>query len=334
MGRIKNIISKLKLFLLGEHEAKLNDSRNVPLFFDINVISATARKKTNYVISPLKFYLKENFEKQFNKLLVEFETMEIRPKVGLEAEFYVINIEDKNYFFDEIYNFSRKNNIALNRIKDENCKNQFELEFIPYLDLPKLIGDFVSIKEFLITNFQANFEAKPFYYSVGSSLQINISLNDKNGNNLFKKQEDNSESLILLYSVGGLLVKTNEFLDLYMANENCMARYDLDLNRLHQISGNITSPSYNCWGINNRTCSIRIPSSKYFRSPEKYVEDTKKNRRIEYRIPSSDCDIGLTLYGTLYSILYGIRNELYPPEQTNNNVITDNFSYLKYETIG
>lgn len=333
MGRIKSIISKLKLFLLGEHKTRSDNSTDVPLFFDTNEITAAAKREIDYIVSPFKFYLKENFEKQFNKLLVEFETIEIRPKVGLEAEFYAINIKDKNHFFNKIYDFSKENSIVLNKIKDENCKNQFELEFSPYLDLAKLTRDFSNIKNFLLTNFQANFEAKPFYCNVGSSLQINISLNDKNGNNLFKKQEDNSESPIMLHSIGGLLAKTNEFLDLYIADENCMARYDPDFNKLHQILGNITSPSYNCWGINNRTCSIRIPSSKYFRSPEEYIKDTQENRRIEYRVPSSNCNIGLALYGTLYSILYGIRNELYPSEKTSNNVIADDFSYLKYEII-
>ena len=333
MGRIKNIISRLKHFLLREYTKSDNDV-DIPVFFDTKNTATIIKKEINYTVSPFKFYLKENFKQQFNKLLAEFNNIEIKPKIGLEAEFYALNVVDKNSFFKEVYDFVNQNNVFLNKIKDESCKNQFELEFSPYLDLLKLINDFNLIKNFLLDpDFKITFDAKPFYYSVGSSLQVNVSLNDKNGNNLFKKQTDNIENKITLHSIAGLLTKTNEFLDLYTESENCMSRYDLDFNKLHQLSGKITSPSYNCWGVNNRTCSIRIPTSKHFLSSEEYMKDTLENRRIEYRIPSANCDIGITLYGILYSILYGIRNELYPPEQTNNDIISDNFSYLKYEII-
>lgn len=335
MGRIKNIIQKIKYFLFKEHFISKNN--NCVPFFCLSSnekYNKIINEKIYYDVSPFKFYLEKNFEKFFGKLLLEFKNIEIKPQIGLESEFFATNVLDKNYFFVKIYDFAKENNIKLNKIKEENCKNQFELEFLPYTDLLKLINDFNIIKKFLLSSsFQTDFSAKPFYYNVGSSLQINISLIDKNGNNLFRKRDNNLESTIMLHSIAGLLSKTNEFLDLYTKSENCMIRYDIEFNKLHQISGNITSPSYNCWGINNRTCSIRIPTSKKFLSNEEYIKDTLKNRRIEYRIPSSDCDIRLALYGTLYSVLYGINNELYPTEKTSNNVISDDFSYLKYEII-
>lgn len=339
MDRIKNIISFLKSFLFRKH-SKTTNIKDASLYdygFDQNnLVFLSDNKNTcySYCLSPLKFYLINNFEKCFNKILREFNDYNIIPKIGIESEFYATKVSNIDIFFKKVSDFSDKNNIYINKIKTENSENQFELEFSPYIDLWKLINDFNLIKEFLLNlSFDVNFKAKPFYYDVGSSLQINISLNDINGNNLFIKNTDGSENRFLLNSIAGLLEKTNEFLDLYIESENCLDRYDIDFNKLHHLSGKVTSPSYICWGINNRTCSIRIPTSKYFYSHHDYINDTLKNRRIEYRVPSSNCDVGLALYSVLYSVLYGIKNELEPIEQTSNDVFFDESSSLKYNVI-
>ena len=92
------------------------------------------------------------------------------------------------------------------------------------------------------------------------------------------------------------------------------------------------SPVFNCWGINNRTCSVRIPTPKNFNDFENYELEDKRNRRIEFRVPSADASIDYVLFAVVESLLWGIKHNLTPPESTYDNVLKDNYNYeeIKY----
>ena len=68
-----------------------------------------------------------------------------------------------------------------------------------------------------------------------------------------------------------------------------------------------------------------LPTTKItINDKEKYNEELKNNRRIEFRVPSSNSDIKFVLYCVLNSIIYGIENNLQPITDTYNNTFIHN----------
>lgn len=343
MDRIKNIISnlieKLKFNLYLNKDKEIVSIKNYQGkeltgsdLFDLKLRNSFSVK---YLKNPEVFYIENHIDDLYNDIYIKFSELEFIPKIGIESEFYALNVLDKNEFYDFVMNFSKEKQIGLNRIKSEEGQNQFELEFSPYFNINKLIFDFNILKKLLLeSKYSAIFDAKPFYQEVGSSLQINITLNNRNGKNLFAKNKTKRidyESDILKNAVAGLLEKTNSLLSLYIKSEDCLVRYDLEFNKIYFLMGKIPAPTFNCWGVNNRTCSVRIPIPKNQTSIEKHQTEDRNNRRIEFRVPSSDCNIKYAIFGVLYSILYGIENQLEPIEPTKNNVFEQELLYKSIE---
>jgi glutamine synthetase len=287
----------------------------------------------NYNVTPVMFYIKNNIDFLIEDCLEEFKKLKYDIKIGLEIEFFsLVEIQDLEQFYQEVKNFSSTNNIHIQNIEKERGKNQFEIQLEPYIDLNKLIFDFGKLKNFLNNSkYQITFRAVPFYYEVGSALQINITINRDN-KNLFSRIENDGvkeESELLKNCIAGLIYKTNSFLPLYTKSDNCFMRYKKEFGEVFYKNGKIPGPSFNSWGVNNRTCSIRIPTPKKFDNSKDYYSEDELNRRIEFRVPSSDSDIKLVLYGVLDSMLMGIANNLYPMESTMNNVFENNENYEK-----
>ena len=288
-------------------------------------------KKINFIDTPFIYYVKQNIDKLLKNTFDFFNDYQV--KIGIEIEFYCFNIENITSFKKQVKDFSIQNKIEIIDIISERGKDQYEVRFQPYINIYKLITDYNALKNYLITNFHADFSAKPIYYDVGSALQINLSIN-KNGQNLFAKIL-NKESDIFNNSVAGLIKFTNYFLPLYTKDKTCLKRYDEEFNNFVFINGKMPSPSYNAWGINNRTASLRIPTAQNFYDKEQYFIENNNNRRIEFRVPSANADIKLVLYGVLSSIKYGIQNNLQPQEQTVSNLLESNYNCerIKLEQI-
>jgi glutamine synthetase len=62
------------------------------------------------------------------------------------------------------------------------------------------------------------------------------------------------------------------------------------------------APSAAAWGYENRTVAVRIPGG------------STKARRIEHRVAGADANPYLVLAGILGGALFGIENEMRPPE--------------------
>jgi glutamine synthetase len=325
----KTVIKFLYLFKNEKTIQKKEEIKEDDYFND----DEFSRKSTDYNVTPLVFYIKNNIDFLFEYCLNEFKRLEYTIKIGIEIEFYSLEeIQDLGKFYQDIKKFSNINNIYLQNVERERGKNQFEIQLKPYIDLNKLIFDFNNLKNFLINSeYQITFRAVPFYYEVGSALQINVTLN-KDDKNLFSRIENDGEkqeSELLRNCIAGLIHKTNSFLPLYTKSENCFRRYRKNSCEVFYKNGKIPGPAYNSWGVNNRTCSIRIPTPKNFDNSEEYYLEDDLNRRIEFRVPSSDGDIKLVLYGVLDSMLTGIVDNLLPMEKTINNVFENNEGYEK-----
>ena len=290
---------------------------------DLNTVSNTP--VYNNFDTVFIFYLKNNLDLFYRGVISWFNKNGFFPVVGIEIEFYISEKSNNSEFYESVRNFCLKNNISILGIDKELGSNQVEIKFDKYTNLEKLISDYNILKNFLIDNFSATFSTAPLLNDAFSALQININLVDKYGNNLFARNIDNLgnkiESDLLINSVNGVLYTTNIFLPFYINSEDCLRRFDLDRNNNLYSSGKIPAPTFISWGINNRTTSIRIPTPKDFTN---YEEIDKRSRRIEFRIPSSDADVKMCIFGVLISILYGIKNDLNIYEKTNFNVLKNN----------
>ncbi len=340
---IKKEKNNNKVIDLEKKNQELEEKNKEEISKNIKEILVSSRdynpiKNIKYNIKPFRFYVNQNINRLLKENIDAFKILNIDPKIGIEIEFYSLkNIENIEKFYNQIFDFSKKNNIEILNIEKERGYNQFEIQFKPYLDILKLINDYNKIKNFLLNleNYKITFEARPFYYDVGSALQINITLN-KNEENLFarvKKNEKKQETQLLKNCVAGLLKKNNSFLQLYINSINCLIRYDLEFCKMFYDKGKIPGPVFNNWGVNNRTCCIRIPVPKNFNDFVKYDLEDKKNRRIEFRVPSSNSDIKLAIYGVLESLLFGIENNLEPPEPIFDNALENIYDYEKIELI-
>jgi glutamine synthetase len=283
-----------------------------------------------YSRAPYVFYIMNNSEHLLGRVVDKFGRVGFFPKVGLEVEFYALEVDHITPLAVDIGNFTRDRGISCGGVAAEIGTGQFEVGLNPYGDMARLVGDFELLKSFLLeSRYGVSFSTMPFYDQPRSALQINITLNDVGGKNLFAKDSDDRESRILLNSVAGLLETTNSFLPLYIESEEDLLAYDLEFNSLIFAKRKNQAPTYNSWGLNNRSCSIRIPTSKKFYFEREYRMDNLLNRRIEFRVAASGCNLSCALFGVLYGVLYGIQNNREPPPATSNNVLEHHEGYRK-----
>jgi glutamine synthetase len=292
--------------------------------------AAGIEKRVEYILSPGIFYIKNHIDDLLESVLEGFHREKYIPRIGLEIEFYAPRIDKLEALAAEVNKFSKLIDISLAGTTEEVGYRQFEIDLNPYTDIKKLISDFTVLKNFLTDgNFSATFDAMPIDGQPRSALQISVSIASEYGENLFAKNSG-EESELLLNSVAGILETTNRFLPLYIKSTENLLVFDLEFNKIEHLQKRNPVPTYNSWGLNNRSCSIRIPTPKNFRSKDEYKLECETGRRLEFRVPSSDCDIKCAIFGVLYSVLYGIVNKLKPSvEATSNNVLEHHDSYRK-----
>ncbi len=213
--------------------------------------------------------------------------------IGFELEFYLVNVT-KSSLQPFLTNFLQKYPMCL--IEEEKGTNQFEIKIKHTNDILNLITNTNEIKEYLLNeaslyNMIADFSSKPFACEPGSSLHVNISLHDANGNIYAKKGA--TESHYLLYSIGGLCKYMLEDLDIFLPEQKDFSR----------IVPKQNSPTTVSWGGNNRTVAIRVPTTDPI------------NRRIEHRVPSANADPRKTVEAILFAIIDGINNQIQPPNK-------------------
>ncbi|MDB2550890.1 hypothetical protein N9X24_03415 [Rickettsiales bacterium] len=256
-------------------------------------------------------------------IIKNFQKLNIHPVIGLEWEFYLLD-QDQPLSEEQLSIFSKNitNPIQNNQsiiIEREYGNGQIEIKTKPYHNIAKLCQDFISIKKSVRIiankmNLEADFSAQKYPDDCGSSLQININFLNNHNNNVFVGSSDN-ESQLLLYAIAGILKYTPEFLDNYIADKEDLTRFDKNLNiNLHR-SGKYTAPTNISWGYDNRTTAIRIIGKDH-------------NRRLEFRVPSSNSYIIRVIESLLKSVSYGINEKNIPINATYGNSFKENFITL------
>ncbi len=254
--------------------------------------------------------------KKYKKLLEIFKDLKIEIEksvqnevilfFGAELEFYITDkreLKKDDLFIKNLNNTllkeCKEKEIQIDDLEKEDGKNQFEIIFQPIGSAVKLAKDITEVKKIMQKLTSVSFDAKPYEKEPGNAMHIHISLFTKDGINLFDRNPLDKETFFMIFqnAIGGLLELMNESMYIFNDKEECYERLKYptrDEKYFHY-------PTNCSWGLNNRTCALRIPSSfskKYHHS------------RIEHRVSYSNSDPCFTLIAILYAVFYGIKNKL------------------------
>ncbi len=138
----------------------------------------------------------------------------------------------------------------------------------------------------------------------GQSGHIHMSLKDKGGKAVFlDPKKPDSMSHAMRYFVGGQQRLMPELLSMIAPTVNSFTRL---------IPG-FWAPTEASWGIDNRTCALRVIPGK------------AKSQRVEYRIAAADANPYLALAASLASGLWGIDNKVEPEPPVVGNAYDKKF---------
>lgn len=152
----------------------------------------------------------------------------------------------------------------------------------------------------------ASFMAKPFADRTGSGAHYNMSLADKeSGKNLFEADDNDPHgcgvSPLAYHFIAGILKHARAICSVIAPTVNSYKR----LVQQGAMSGSTWAPVYCCYGNNNRTNMLRIPS---------------QGGRVECRAPDISCNPYLGAAMMLAAGLEGIREKLEPGEPHRENM--------------
>jgi glutamine synthetase len=138
-----------------------------------------------------------------------------------------------------------------------------------------------------------SFMARPIADDDGQSGHVHFSLKNSRGRQLFHSARgDQGMSLTQRHAVGGLQRLLPDLLLMMAPNVNSFKR----------LAPGAFAPIAATWGIENRTCAIRVIPGK------------PSAQRIELRVPGSDSNPYLVATCLLAAAMWGIEHEVEPAE--------------------
>lgn len=245
-------------------------------------------------------------------ILIEYEKENLRPQIGAEIEFYLLDSENKPLFEGrETYSLRNQNRYSdiLDKIQStlENLGITLESMHLEYgpaqIELILKHSDPLTIADNLATarnvvqiiarekGYNVTFMPQPWENESGSGIHLHQSL-IKDGENLFAKEEQIFEKY-----VSGLLKLTPDF----------SAVYNPTVNAYKRLAAKGFVPSKISAGYDNRTVLARLVTAA-------------GGARVEYRLASANANPYLIIAANLVSGLYGIQNDLPKTEKTADNV--------------
>lgn len=184
----------------------------------------------------------------------------------------------------------------------ENAPGQHEIDF-RYSDALKAADDIMTFKMVVRIiarrhGLHATFMPKPSSDYSGSGMHLNLSVNGRDGKNLFHDREDDLKMSPLAYSfMAGLLAHAKAF----------TAVTNPTVNSYKRLTSGFEAPALVSWSSRNRSPLIRVPSAM------------REGTRIELRSPDPSSNPYLAICTVLRSGMDGIEKgmEVPPPENSN-----------------
>lgn len=207
----------------------------------------------------------------------------------------------------EIINALKASGISVSRFIKEYGPGQLEI-VMKHRDALRAADDVVVLRDAAKGiaakhGLVATFIAKPFDWHAGSGMHLHISaLDEKTGRNIFYSKNDErglSLSKTAYHFIGGILHHMKSLSAIVAPTVNSYKRL---------IPGS-WAPSNICYGYNNRSAAIRVPTTK--------AGKEESNIRIEFRTPDPAANPYLALAATIAAGVHGIREEIDPGDPVN-----------------
>ncbi|MEI3255551.1 MAG: glutamine synthetase [Candidatus Gastranaerophilaceae bacterium] len=186
----------------------------------------------------------------------------------------------------------------------EVARGQHEVDF-KYADALTAADNIVTFKYAVKASadrfgLHATFMPKPIYGINGSGMHCNISLFDiKKGKNAFFNEDSAFQlSKEALYTIGAILENVKDF----------TAITNPTVNSYKRLVPGYEAPVYIAWSLANRSALIRVPAKR------------GNATRVELRSPDASCNPYLVMAVLLTVAMEGIKNQIKPPLQTEENI--------------
>lgn len=220
-----------------------------------------------------------------------------RPLAGGQS-YSIAGINEFDELIDDIYHFCEAQGLEIDTLIHEEGPSQMEIN-LRHGD-PLALADQVfmfkrTIREAALKHdMYATFMAKPIQGAPGNAMHVHQSVVDaKTGKNIFSNA-DGSEHELFRAFVGGMQHYLPKALVM-------MAPY---VNSYRRMTPDAAAPVNTAWGYDNRTTAFRVPNSD------------AQSRRVENRLPGSDCNPYLALAASLACGYLGMVYGLVPTDPT------------------
>jgi len=259
------------------------------------------------------------------RVLAKAEAMGYRMNVGPECEFFLFDTNDEGFpttklvdnggYYDveptDLGSDVRRSVIMtleelgfdVEASHHEVAPSQHEIDF-KYANALETADNVITFKwatKMVAHDYglYATFLPKPLFGVNGSGMHCNMSLSDLQGNNLFydPSKADGLSDLMKHY-IAGLLKHVKEF----TAVTNPL------VNSYKRLVPGYEAPVYIAWSKMNRSALIRIPATR------------GAGTRVELRCPDPSSNPYLAFAAMLEAGLDGIKNQLQPPAEVNENI--------------
>jgi glutamine synthetase len=220
------------------------------------------------------------------------------PKGGhaptLHGVYGLRELEDFSGFLRELWATADVQGVPLEGAISEYAPGQLELTLRHGPDALRAADEAVMYKRLAKGvaarhGVEATFMAKPFADLAGSGLHLHVSVEDRDGANIFAAAAAEG-SAALRHAVGGLKAALADGMAIFAPNANSYRRF----------RPNSYAPVAPTWGVNNRTVSLRVPAGP------------PPSRHIEHRVAGADANPYLALAALLAGVHHGLTQEIDP----------------------
>ena len=231
---------------------------------------------------------------------------------GARQPYSIDSMNDFDPFINSLYEYCEAQDIIIDTLSQEMGPAQFEINFLHgnAIDLADQVFLFKrTVREVAIEHeMHATFLAKPMAEEAGSALHVHQSVVDKDGANIFSRQDDGKATDLFYGFLGGLQRYMPDALLIFAPYVNSYRRF---LNPW-------ASPINLEWAVDNRTVGLRVPDAEPI------------NRRIENRLAGSDVNPYLVLAATLACGYLGMVEGLKPTEAAEGSAYKEEFSLHRH----
>ncbi|OYX71506.1 MAG: glutamine synthetase [Rhizobiales bacterium 32-66-11] len=265
---------------------------------------------------------------QLAKLVDRLAALGLTPCVAFELEFYLLKpgadgappepvfpatgqarqnmyaMSDLDAFAPVLHDMraaAEVQDLPTDTVISEAAPGQFEVNLYHRADALKAADDAILLRRAIEGvarkhGLRATFMAKPLADFAGNGMHVHVSLQDRDGRNVFAREGGEGDAL-LRHGAGGLLSTMADATLLFVPSYNGYRRL---------VPGSY-APTGITWGYDNRSVAVRVPNGP------------PQARRLEHRIAGAEAHPHLVLAGILAGIQEGIEAQIEPPEPLIGN---------------